>query len=213
MADPTDRLRLVQWLSPAFPIGAFAYSQGLEVAISDGDVRTAQDLEGWIAAILRHGSGRIDAILLAHARQAQADLAGLTALILALAPSAERVTELQEQGRAFSLAISGITGVDHPARPYPIAVGAATASLRVSTTEVLTLWLQGLAAQLTSAAVRFVPLGQTDGQMVLARLAPRITALAAEYAEAPLSALHSSAFRADIAAMRHETLPVRIFRT
>jgi urease accessory protein len=213
MADPTDRLRLVQWLSPAFPIGAFAYSQGLEVAISDGDVRTAQDLEAWIAAILRHGSGRIDAILLAHARRPGADLAGLTDLILALAASAERVTELNEQGRAFALAISAITGTDHPARPYPLAVGAATAPLRVSTAEVLTLWLQGLAAQLTSAAVRFVPLGQTDGQMVLARLAPRITALAAEYAEAPLSALHSSAFRADIAAMRHETFPVRIFRT
>ena len=133
-------------------------------------------------------------------------LAGLTDLILALAPSAERVTELQEQGRAFALAISAITGADHPARPYPIAVGAATAALNVSTTEVLTLWLQGLAAQLTSAAVRFVPLGQTDGQKMLARLAPRITALAAEYAEAPLSALHSSALRADIAAMRHETL-------
>lgn len=213
MADPTDRLRLVQWLSPTFPIGAFAYSQGLEVAISDGDVKTATDLEAWIAAILRHGSGRIDAILLAHARRPDADLAGLTALILALAPSMERVTELQEQGRAFTLAISAITGTDHALRPYPIAVGTATAALRVSTAEVLTLWLQGLAAQLTSAAVRFVPLGQTEGQKVLARLAPRITALAAEYAEAPLTALQSSAFRADLAAMRHETLPVRIFRT
>ena len=213
MADPTDRLRLVQWLSPAFPIGAFAYSQGLEVAISDGDIKTGTDLEAWIAAILRHGSGRIDAILLAHARRPDADLAALTDLILALAPSAERVTELQEQGRAFALAISAITGADHPARPYPIAVGAATAALRVTTTEVLTLWLQGLSAQLTSAAVRFVPLGQTDGQKVLANLAPRITTLAAEYAEAPLSALHSSTIRADIAAMRHETLPVRIFRT
>ncbi len=87
MADATDRLRLVQWLSPAFPIGAFAYSQGLEVAIADGDIRTASDLETWIAAILRHGSGRIDAILLAHARKPGADLAGLTALILASPPA------------------------------------------------------------------------------------------------------------------------------
>jgi urease accessory protein len=213
MADATDRLRLVQWLSPAFPIGAFAYSQGLEVAIADGDIKTAADLEAWIAAILRHGSGRIDAILLAHARKPDADLTALTDLTLAFAPSAERVTELQEQGRAFALAISAITVTNHPARPYPIAVGAATAALNVSTTEVLTLWLQGLAAQLTSAAVRFVPLGQTDGQKVLARLAPRIIALATEYVKAPLSALHSSALRADIAAMRHETLPVRIFRT
>lgn len=213
MADPTDRLRLTQWLSPAFPIGAFAYSQGLEYAISVGDVRNAADLGPWIAAILRHGSGRADAILLAQARARDADLEALTDLAQALAPSAERMTEMMEQGRAFAATISAITGQYHPPRPYAIAVGAATAALDVTTDDVLTLWLQGLAAQLTSAATRFVPLGQTEAQTVLASLAPRITALAREYAGLPLAALSSTTPRADLAAMRHETMPVRIFRT
>jgi urease accessory protein len=213
MSDPTDRLRLVQWLSPAFPIGAFAYSQGLEYAISEGEVRTAKDLAQWITAILRHGSGRADAILLAQARAPCADLAALSDLALALAPSAERVTEMMEQGRAFATTISAITGQHHPARPYAVAVGVATAPLNIPTAEVLTLWLHGLSAQLTSAATRFVPLGQTEAQQVLAALAPRITDLAAEYATLPLSALSSTTPRADLAAMRHETMPVRIFRT
>jgi urease accessory protein len=213
MADPTDRLRLITWLSPAFPIGSFAYSQGLEYAISAGDVQNAADLAHWISAILRHGSGRADALLLAAARAPGADLAALTDLALALAPCAERVTEMMEQGRAFAATLTAITGTPYPARPYAIAVGAATAPLQIPTVEVLTLWLQGTASQLTSAATRFMPLGQTAAQQTLAALAPRITDLAARYACLPLSALSSTTPRADLAAMRHETMPVRIFRT
>lgn len=211
--DPSDRLRLVQWLSPAFPIGGFAYSQGLEAAITTGDIATSADLQAWISAVLTHGSARSDAVLLAHARGQGADISGLADLCLAMAASAERVTELTEQGRAFALAITAITGVDIPELPYPIAVGLATASLRVETSEVLTLWMQGLAAQLTYAAVRFVPLGQTEGQAVLARLAPQIVALAEVYATTPLDEISSTSPRADLAAMRHETMDVRIFRT
>ncbi len=213
MADPTDRLRLTQWLSPAFPIGAFAYSQGLEYAISAGDVRTATDLTHWITAILRHGSGRADAILLAHARRPTADLDALSDLAHALATSSERAQEMNEQGRAFATTISALTGTPHPPRPYAVAVGAATATLDVSTAEVLGLWLQGLATQLTSVATRFVPLGQTEAQQALATLAPEITRLAAVYATLPLAALSSTTPGADLAAMRHETMPVRIFRT
>lgn len=213
VTDPSDRLRLVQWLSPAFPIGGFAYSQGLEAAITAGDLTTSADLLDWISAVLTHGSARSDAVLLAHARGQGADIDGLSDLCLAMAASAERVTELTEQGRAFALAITAITGRAIAELPYPVAVGLATASLQVDTEEVLTLWLQGLAAQLTYAAVRFVPLGQTEGQAVLARLAPKIVTLAAAYAQTPLDEISSTSPRADLAAMRHETMDVRIFRT
>jgi len=213
MADPTDRLRLIQWLSPAFPIGTFAYSQGLEYAISAGDVRNAADLTQWIIAILGHGSGRSDAILLAHARAANTDLNSLCDLALAHAASSERVTEMMEQGRAFATTISAITGKPHPPRPYAVAVGQATAPLAIPTADVLALFLQGLATQLTAAATRFVPLGQTAAQQTLAALAPEIARYAAHYATLPLSALSSTTPRADIAQMRHETMLVRIFRT
>lgn len=213
LADPGDRLRLQQWLSPAFPIGAFAYSQGLEQAISAGVVRDADALHAWVAALLRHGSGRFDAILLAQARHAGADLDALTDLTLAHASGPERVTELLELGRAFTTTINAITGQALPARPYPVAVGVATRALGLPTGEVVLFFLQAMAAQLVSVGVRFMPLGQTDGQVILARLAPEIVALAGSCAAAPLEALASTTPGTDLATMRHETMTVRIFRT
>jgi len=209
MTDPTDHLRLIQWLSPAFPIGGFAYSQGLETAIAAGAVRDVQTLADWITAVLTLGSARTDAILLAQAR-AGADLADYA---LALAPSQERHTEMVEQGRAFGQTIAAITGTPQPVLPYALAIAHATRTLNVTTTDVLTHFLQGAAAQLASVGVRFIPLGQTDGQRILATLAPLITRLAATYATAPLSDIGTATVAADLASMQHETLPVRIYRT
>ncbi len=209
MTDPTDHLRLVQWLSPAFPIGGFAFSQGLETAITAGDIHDAATLQDWITAILTHGSARTDAILLAHARRGE----DLTDLTLALAASAERHTEMMEQGRAFAQTIAAITGTAQPLQAYVLAVAHATATLDVSTESVLTHWLHGLAAQLASVGVRFIPLGQTEGQRLLAALAPLITQLAADCATAPLSDIGTATFAVDLASMQHETLPVRIYRT
>jgi urease accessory protein len=232
-----DRLRLVQWLSPAFPIGAFAYSQGLEAAIAAGAVRDSATLQGWIAAVLTHGSGRLDAGFIALARAPDADLPALADLCRAMAGSAERLTEMMEQGRAFGRTIAAITGAIHeetvnlagqpidskgsenvpardaPSLPYALALGSASRALDVETPEVIMLYLQALAAQLTSVAVRFVPLGQTEGQIVLSRLAPLIARLAASHARMTLDDLSSTTMGADLAAMRHETMDVRIYRT
>lgn len=208
-----DRLRLVQWLSPAFPIGAFAYSQGLEQAIAGGDIGTPADVAAWVTDVLMHGSGRMDAILLARARDPDADLAALADLAHAFAASSERLLEMTEQGRAFGLTIGSLTGVAQPPLPYALAVGHATRSLACPTDEVVSLWLMGLAGQLLQAAVRFLPMGQTDAQAILLQLLPAIRDLADACASAPLSALASSAFRADVVQMQHETLETRIFRT
>ncbi|WP_096786217.1 urease accessory protein UreF [Rhodobacter sp. CZR27] len=205
-------LSLVQWLSPAFPTGAFAYSHGLEWAISEGEVRNADTARGWIADVLRFGAGRTDAILLAHALKGH-DLDALTDLARALAPSAERLRETEDQGAAFAAATAALTGQPLPARPLPVAVGQAAASLGLPVAQVVALALHAFAANLVSVAVRFVPLGQTEGQAILAALHPLIEDLAATAAEAPLEAIGSAAFRADLAAMRHETMDVRIFRT
>lgn len=201
-----DHLRLVQILSPAFPIGSFAYSQGLESAINDGLIWDAGSLKNWISAVLEHGSGRTDAILLAHARLG--DIEYLADLALSLCPSMERSLETLEQGRAFA-ALTGLTKI----YPLPIAVGLATRDLTVDTQTVLTLWLQGLAGQLVSVGVRFIPLGQTAGQQVLAELAATILDIAEQAATAPLTAIYSTAMGADLATMRHEIQEVRIYRT
>lgn len=212
-ADMTDRLRLVQILSPAFPIGSFAYSQGLEAAIVAGDVTDARTLREWVADVLRFGTGRMDAALIALAHGDCATTDTLSDLAYAYCGNAGRALELREQGRAFTALVTGITGRPQPDLPYPVAIGLATRNLSARTEEVLSLWLMGLAGQLVSVAVRFVPLGQTEGQVVLAGLAPLIASLAVDHAAATTDELFATTPGADLAAMRHETLEVRIFRT
>jgi urease accessory protein len=208
-----DLLHLHQMLSPAFPIGSFAYSQGLETAISGGDASGPDDVASWVAAVLAHGSGRSDAILLALARRLGADIPALDRIARALSPTSERLAETLEQGRAFAAQAAIITGCPIPALPLPLVVGLATAPIRVPTALVLGLWLHGLAAQLVLAAVRFLPLGQTDGQRILYDLAPRITDLADRFAQADLDDIATFTPGADLASMEHESLTVRIFRS
>jgi urease accessory protein len=206
-----DHLRAVQYLSPAFPIGGFAYSQGLEMAISAGLVTDSASLQDWIASQMQHGSARTDAILIAHARQGDCDC--LADLAYALAPSKERDLEMREMGRAFGAQISGLTGAEFPTLPLPVAIGHATMGLNLPTADILALFLQGFAAQLVSVGVRFMPLGQSAGQAVLAALAPLILAVADQAARSELDEISSSTIGADMASMAHEVLEVRIYRT
>lgn len=213
-ADPgAGLLALVQWLSPAFPTGAYAYSHGLEAEIAAGRVSSAADLSEWLADVLTYGAGLQDAILLAHSLNPTADLDALAWLARALAPSAERLQETLEQGTAFARATSALTARALLARPLPIAVGQAAQSLGLPKCQVVALYLHAFTANIVSAAVRFVPLGQTEGQGVLAGLHPLIQSLAAKAAVASLDDITTSTLRADLAAMGHETMPTRIFRT
>lgn len=213
MGIEADRLRLAQLLSPAFPIGAFAHSQGLEAAIVAQQVTDEASLRDWVEAVILHGSGRMDAIFLIAARAPDADLPALADLARAYMPSQGRAREAEELGRAFGVQIAAMTGEEPPLLPLPLAVGLATRWLAVADAEVLALWLQGLAAQLISVAVRFVPLGQSAGQRLLSGLAPLIVRAAADYARLGPDDLGSCTLGADIASMLQETLEVRIFRS
>ncbi len=97
--------------------------------------------------------------------------------------------------------------------PYPLAVAVAAAGHGVPLAVALPAYLHAVAANLVSAAVRLVPLGQTDGQRIVAALEPAIADLAARALQATLDDLGGFSFRADIASMRHETQDVRLFRT
>lgn len=206
-------LTLTQWLSPAFPLGAFAYSHGLETAISDGLVDDVDRLEDWLGAVLEQGAGRSDAILLCHAMRGDPDAGALAALAEALPASEERWRETMEQGAAFTRTVNALTGEARPEYPLPVALGAAASALDVSPEEVAALYLHAFASNLVSVGIRFVPLGQTEGQAVLSRLKPRIVALATVAAKASLDDIGSAAFGADLAAMRHEEQEVRLFKS
>lgn len=218
---PTETvLRLLAWLSPAFPTGAFAYSHGLEWAIESGDIRDETTLRDWLADVLAHGAGRSDTILLRHARRApdSAALARLFELGGAIATCRERLMETLAQGDAFARAAAAwgegrLTALSGHNLPYPVAVGALAADHRIDEDATAAAYLQAMATNLISAAVRLVPLGQTTGLRVLVALEPTVSAVAAETRTATLDDLGGCCFRSDIAAMRHETQRTRLFRT
>lgn len=210
--------KLATWLSPAYPVGAFAYSHGLEFAISAGEIVDAGTAAAWIADCIEHGAGRNDAILLAqawHAEAAQdgAALGRATEVATALAPSSERLLETQAQGTAFAEVTGAAWGPELAAAPYPVAVGRAAAGHAVALRPTLLLYLHAFASTLVSACVRLVPVGQTDGQKALAALMPLCECIAADASTAGLDDIGGCAFRAEIAAMRHETQSERLFRT
>jgi urease accessory protein len=208
-------LKLATWLSPAFPVGAFSYSHGLEWAVEAGDVRDHDTLHDWLDHLLRHGAPRSDAILLIHAARDPDDEA-LADLAAALTPSRERRLETTAQGAAFAKAVAAAwpaPGLSDRPAPYPVAVGRAAGAHGIDPQAAASLFLHAFAGNLCAAAQRLVPLGQTDAQAVVAALAPVAQAVAAEAAAGSLDDLGGFALRSDIAAMRHETQGVRLFRT
>ena len=206
-------MTLVQWLSPAFPTGGFAYSHGMEQVIHDGAIRSGAELVAWLSDVLRFGAGRQDALLLSAALEPGADHRALAAYAVALQPSAERLRETAEQGAAFARAVDAVTGTAMAANPLPVAVGAAAQGLGLPKAQVIALYLHAFASNLVSAAVRFVPLGQNEGQAALAALHPLIEAMAEAAAGQGIAAIESAALGADLAALRHEGMDVRIFKT
>lgn len=212
----TTDLRAVQilaaWFSPAFPVGAYSYSHGLEWAVEAGDVTDTPGLAAWISDLLRFGAGRTDAILLRHACAA-ADPAPIAELAEALAPSAERRLETVAQGTAFARTVAAVWKIPLAPAPLPVAVGAAARRLDLPIEITVTLYLQAFAANIVSAGVRLIPLGQTDGQRVTAGLMPLVAEIAAESRGLTLDEVGGCALGADLAAMLHETQYTRLYRT
>jgi urease accessory protein len=220
MTMPTEGrlLRLLAWLSPAFPVGAFGYSHGLETAIREGAVCDAGSLSAWISGLVGQGGAWTDAVLLKAAWTAATaeDAAGLDELAElgeALAPSLERRRETMAQGKAFLEAVAAWNPPPIAEAPYPVALGATAGAAGVPLEPVLTAWLHAFAANLVSVAVRAIPLGQSDAVAVVAGLEPVILRTASRAAAASLDELGSCAILSDIAAMRHETLDGRLFVT
>lgn len=211
--DPGAILTLVQWLSPAFPTGGFAYSGGMETAIARRRIADAASAARWIGDVIDCGSPFADAVLLCHALPPGADHDGLAAQARALAATAERLRETEEQGAALTRTINALLGTGHPPLPLPVALGRAAGTLALPPAVVAAHYLQSVAQNLSSQAVRIVPLGQTDGQRLVADLRPLILARARAAAATPLHRLATAAFAADIASAQHETLDVRLFRT
>lgn len=225
--SPTELIKLQTWFSLSFPIGGFSYSHGLEWVIETEGVQDAASLAAWISGILRHGTGRSDAILLGATWQAVTSedwdqVIEISDFAAALQPSFERRAESLSQGTAFLSAVA--TTWPHPLidlfqrqsreeTSYPVAAGVATAAHGLPLDAVLIAYLHAFAANLVSAGVRLVPLGQTDGLNVMVTLEPELLGVAGEAYSAKIEEIGSATFLADIASMCHETQYTRLFRS
>jgi urease accessory protein len=219
--------RLMAWLSPAYPTGAFSYSGGIEWAVAAGDIGDAAAFERWLRVVIAEGPGFCDAVFFAHAYRATAadhDLAlhAVAELAAAFAPSKERHLETTMQGGAFlattraawpTPALDRLAAVWNGAVALPVAVAVASAGHGVPLTSALSAYLSALSANLVSAGVRLVPLGHTAGQRLLAALEPVVAATAERTLAVALDDVGSAAFRADLAGMHHETQYTRLFRS
>ena len=226
MTDPL--YRLLAWLSPAYPIGAFSYSHGIETAVEEGLIKDRASLVGWLQSVLRDGTSRVDGALFAAAWRA-AD-AGDWPTFDAVAERAaawrgtsEMALESRQQGGSF-LSITR-TAWGHPALDaaherlggeiaLPVAVALAGAAHGIALDMALRAYLHAFTANLISAAVRTVPLGQSDGQLALAALEGHVSATAsAAIAVESLDEVGTATPLLDWCSLRHETQYTRLFRS
>ena len=220
--------RLLTWLSPTFPVGAFSFSHGLEASVASGAVDGRDALERWITAVVTHGSGRIDVDILRDAYRAAAaeDLAALAQANrrgLAFRATCEMALETAAQGAAFLDTCRAAwpdpfldrwaAALEDGPVCYAAAVGAATARAGIPLEWALTAYLQAVAANLVSAGLRLGIIGQTDGQRILAALEPIIASAATAAADRGPESFGSATFAVELASMMHETQYTRLFRS
>ncbi|MCO5065331.1 MAG: urease accessory protein UreF [Rhizobiaceae bacterium] len=218
MTDQEERslLRLLTWLSPAFPVGSFAYSHGMERAIHDGVILDRASLADWLHDLLAHGSAWNDAVILAASwREADSggDCGELAELAAAMASSRERHMETTLQGAAFTEAAAAWGEAHAGALPYPVAVGLTAGRHGIALEKALTAYLHAFVSNLVQASVRLVPLGQRDGVAVIAGLETALLDTAARAAASTIDDLGSASIRSDIMSMKHEVQYSRVFRS
>ena len=191
--------RLAAWLSPAFPVGAYSYSHGLEFAVEAGLVRDRESLAGWTELIVLRGSGHLDAVFFREAWSASGrkDIARLRRLAQMAAASrgtSEMALESTAQGEAFlravqnswSINVEDIMGPGTCLIPYSVALGAVCGRDPIALDPALQMFLQAFVGNLVSAGIRLIPLGQTDGQRVIAELENTVRHAVLRARETPL---------------------------
>lgn len=205
----SDLLTLMRWLSPAFPLGSFAYSSGLAQAHAEGVLNSQEDLSKALTYLVTQGSVWVDAVTLSEALDGQ----DMRAEALALAASSERAQEVLDQGRAFQKTLATSDGIELAAGPYLPLLGEAARDLELSKSTVIAAYLQAYVANLVTIAVRLIPLGQSQGQAVLKELEPVITRTSERAVNSSIEDAGSSSFAFDCMSMDHEAQEVRLFRS
>lgn len=223
-------LRLQSWLSPAFPSGSYSYSHGLEWAVEAGYIDDRETLIDWLQADLRYGSARNEAIFFIEAwrsatRDDLARLFEIAELAGAFRGTSEFALESSQQGLSCLSMLRSVWPDDllerlserlseeHVPPAFAVVHGVASAKQGIPADLALSAFLQSYIANLVTAGVRLVPLGQTDGQRAISSLEQVVLAATDEATRAGVDDLGSAAFMVDVASMKHETQYTRLFRS
>ncbi len=231
LAEPYP-YKLFAWLSPAMPVGAYSYSHALESAIAAGAVADAASLRDYALTVLRYGTGWSDGLLLRAAHEAGIDgtfegwsLVEILTTAAAMRGTSELALESAAQGRALLTVLghawpaAGLAALDHLCRrsdlepPYALVLGLAARAHGLPLAAVLPAFLQAFAANLISAGIRLIPLGQTDGQRLTAALEGAVAEVVALVMASGIEDLGSAALAIDLFSMAHETQYTRLFRS
>ena len=227
---PLALLRQQSWLSPAFPAGSYSYSHGIEWAVEAGHIHDRESLVDWLEADLRYGSGRNEAILFSEAWQAAIDedlerLFDIGELAAAFRGTSEFALESSQQATACIATLravwpdrlldhlSDILRECHISPALAVVLGIRSARQGIEADLALPAFLQSSIANLVSAGVRLVPLGQTDGQLAIAELEEAVLVASAEASRSTIDDLGSAGFMVDLSSMAHETQYTRLFRS
>jgi urease accessory protein len=228
--SPLSLLRQQSWLSPAFPIGSYSYSHAIEWAVEAGHIHDRKSLVDWLEADLCYGSGRNEAIFFIEAWRSAADddcekLLEIAELAAAFRGTSEFALETSQQATACLATlrrvwpdpvIESLSELLSDLRIAPVlsvVLGVRATREKIPATMALPAFLQSYLANLVTAGVRLVPLGQTDGQLAIAELEPAVLAVASQAEQATIHDLGSAAFMVDLASASHETQYTRLFRS
>lgn len=218
-------LSILQLASPALPVGAYSYSEGLEMLIENGTITNSQNLKQWLEAELRYGAMRLDAAVMVRVWQAAkvGDVETLRRWNLWL--SAARETEelrasAWQMGRSLMqllgklqpeiLPLADAVGI--PCN-YAIAFGIASAHWNINIQAALLAYLHSWATNLITAGIKLIPLGQTAGQELLLELQGLFSAATVEILALADDDLGCCSWGLSLASMQHETQYTRLFRS
>jgi urease accessory protein len=227
---PLALLRLQSWLSPAFPTGSYSYSHGLEWAVEAGHIHDRKSLVDWLDADLCYGSGRNEAIFFTEAWRSTKDddrakLFEIAELAAAFRGTSEFALESSQQAAACLATLrqvwpdcvmdwlSEILCKRHVQPALAVVLGVRSARQGIPASLALPAFPQSYIANLVTAGVRLIPLGQTDGQLAIAKLEEAVRTAATQVKRATIDDLGSAAFMVDLASMAHETQYTRLFRS
>src|SRR5262245_37668095 len=215
-------LRLQSWLSPSFPTGAYSYSHGIEWAVEAGHINDRKSLVDWLAADLRHGAGRNEAIFFGEAWRYAMDedcakLVEIAELATAFRGTSEFALESSQQAAAWLVMLSRVWPdrlldrlakalCERDVQPTPTVVFAVCSARQgIPASLACPAFLQSYIANLVTAGVRLIPLGQMDGQLAIAALEELVLATSGHAKTATIDDLGSAALMVELASMAHET--------